>query len=178
MRSSPTTRPGNQAARVFIGLGGNVGPVAAAFDAVCAQLAERFGGLHRSALYRAEPIGGPPQPAYLNAVVELRTLLAPRSLLRCCQALEAAHGRRREREVRWGPRPLDLDLLLYDELRLAEPDLVLPHPRLADRAFVLIPLAELDRHLVVPGLGPIEELLGRLPAGQRVERLDLATVCP
>jgi 2-amino-4-hydroxy-6-hydroxymethyldihydropteridine diphosphokinase len=95
-----------------------------------------------SSLYETEAVGGPPQPRYLNTVCRIRTELAPRSLLDGLKALEREIGRDTENE-RWGPRHLDLDILLYDELVLDEDGLVIPHPRLAERAFVLVPLAEI-----------------------------------
>jgi len=94
---------------------------------------------------------GPPQPDYLNAVVRLSTALAPRELLTALNALEAAAGR--VRTLRWGPRTLDLDLLLYDDRVSDDPVLTLPHPRLHERTFVLAPLVELDPELRHPRLG-------------------------
>ncbi len=107
---------------------------------------------------------GPPQPDYLNAVVRVRTTLSPMALLEALLTLEAAAGRVRVGARRWGPRVLDLDLLAVEgRVVAAAPRLLLPHPRLQDRRFVLVPWAELDPGFVVPGLGrSVEALLARL----------------
>jgi 2-amino-4-hydroxy-6-hydroxymethyldihydropteridine diphosphokinase len=100
-----------------------------------------------SPVYETEPVGGPPgQGRYLNAVVELDTDLSPRQLLAVCRRLEDAAGR--VRAERWGPRPLDADVLLVGDLHVDDPDLQVPHPRMWERAFVLVPLADLAPDLV------------------------------
>ena len=99
------------------------------------------------------PQGPPGQGPYLNAAAGLRCWLEPRPLLNAMHAIEAAHGRKRGGEVRWGPRPLDLDLLLYGDLIIDAPDLVVPHPRLHERLFVLVPLAGIAPDVVHPVLG-------------------------
>lgn len=115
-------------------------------------------------------MGGPPQPDFLNAVAVGRTLLPPRELLEVLHRLEAEAGRDRRGE-KDGPRPLDLDLLIYGDVAIDLPGLVVPHPRLGSRRFVLAPLADLRPALVVPGLGrTVSELLAAAPAA-RVERL-------
>jgi 2-amino-4-hydroxy-6-hydroxymethyldihydropteridine diphosphokinase len=102
-----------------------------------------------SPLYETEPVGGPPgQQDYLNLVVELDTEQTPRQLLGLCRRLEAAAGR--VRVERWGPRTLDVDILIVGELRVDEPDLVVPHPRMHERRFVMAPLADLAPELVPP----------------------------
>jgi 2-amino-4-hydroxy-6-hydroxymethyldihydropteridine diphosphokinase len=102
-----------------------------------------------SPLYETEPLGGPPdQQDYLNVVVELETDQTPRELLGVCRRLEAAAGR--VRAERWGARTLDVDVLLVDELRVDEPDLIVPHPRMHERRFVMAPLADLAPELVPP----------------------------
>ncbi len=113
--------------------------------------------IHQSALYRTPPMGPQDQPDYINAVVELETGLAPLALLDELQRLENLHRRVRGSE-RWGPRTLDLDILLYGELRLDEARLTVPHPGVAQRAFVLVPLAEIAPALTIPGLGPVRRL--------------------
>ncbi len=132
-----------QPARAFLGLGSNLGDRRALLSDAVMSLADRVGV---SPLYETAPIGGPDQPSYLNLVVELRTHLGPFQLLECCRALERAADR--VRRERWGPRTLDVDVLLYDDLRLTDPMLSIPHPRMWDRRFVLAPLADLAPDLV------------------------------
>jgi 2-amino-4-hydroxy-6-hydroxymethyldihydropteridine diphosphokinase len=112
----------------------------------------------QSSLYRSAPLGPAGQPDYCNAVCAIATSLEPLALLRALQQIEDERGRIRTTE-KWGPRVLDLDLLLYDALVLASPALTLPHPELHRRNFVLAPLAELDAGLVVPGKGDVGALL-------------------
>ena len=125
--------------------------------------------LRRSGLYQSEPLGPPGQPDYLNAVVSFQTRISPPLLLQSLQAIEQEHGR--ERTVRWGPRSLDLDILLYGRSIVAEAGLQIPHPRIPDRVFVLRPLRDLDPDLDVPGMGPVKALLDHCPA-QRLESLE------
>ncbi len=126
--------------------------------------------LRLSPLYVTEPVGGPPQPDFLNAAVAGRTALSPLDLLARMKGLEEAAGRTRTGVGRNRPRPLDLDLLLYGDERLDLPGLVVPHPRLADRRFVLVPLSDLLPDRLVPGLGKsVSELLAAAPPS-RVER--------
>ena len=113
-----------------------------------------------SSLWETAPVGGPPQDDYLNAVVIVDTVMAPRPFLAACLDLERIAGR--GRRERWGPRPLDLDLLLYGDAVIDAPGLRVPHPGIAHRRFVLAPLAEAWPEVVVPGLGLVEELLARL----------------
>ncbi|MBI4226941.1 MAG: 2-amino-4-hydroxy-6-hydroxymethyldihydropteridine diphosphokinase, partial [Candidatus Omnitrophica bacterium] len=116
-----------------------------------------------SALREYPPVGGPPQPPYLNAVAEVITTLAPLDLLRRLQALEREAGRPRPDPVRWGPRLLDLDLLLHDNQVIHTPELTVPHPRLAERLFVVEPLAELAPDLIHPVLRlSVATLLARM----------------
>ena len=102
-----------------------------------------------SRIYETDPLGGPDQPEYLNAVLEVRTDLTARGLLESCLAVEAEMGR--VRSERWGPRTIDVDLLTYGDETIAEPDLIVPHPRMHDRGFVLVPLGELDADPPLPG---------------------------
>ncbi len=159
--------------QILIGLGGNVGDVRLSFD----RAAEAFAGVGivvaRSSLYRTAALG-PPQPDYLNAVVLLEASRPPSELLGVCQALESEAGRDRRREPRWGPRPLDLDLLLADGLVRRGPRLELPHPRLAERAFALVPAAEVAPEWRHPLVGAtVSELARRVrPAvGAAVRRV-------
>ena len=150
------------------GLGANLGDAPAtlhrALDALGALPDTLL--IATSPIYRSAPIdaGG---PDYANAVALLRTGLAPQALLAALQRIELAHGR--ERTHRNAPRTLDLDLLLYGNERIATPTLIVPHPRMHERAFVLKPLADVAPAIVIPGRGPLSEWLPRV-ADQRVER--------
>jgi 2-amino-4-hydroxy-6-hydroxymethyldihydropteridine diphosphokinase len=148
--------------RAFVALGSNLGDREAALAFAVAEL-RASEGVEVEALspvYETAPVGGPPQGPYLNAVVALRTALAPRALLERLLAIEARAGRERG-PLRDAPRHLDLDLLLYDDLVLAEPGLVVPHPRLHERAFALEPLRDLAPDLVHPVLGETIDRLAR-----------------
>ena len=137
-------------ADVLLGLGGNVGDAAATIVAALARLEEA--GVEivaRSSLYRTAPWGKTDQPPFVNACAVVRTDLHPRALLDSILTVESDLGRRRGE--RWGPRTIDIDILDYDGLALDEPGLTLPHPRLTERAFVLIPLAEIAPDRVVAG---------------------------
>jgi 2-amino-4-hydroxy-6-hydroxymethyldihydropteridine diphosphokinase len=158
--------------RAYVALGSNLGDRAARLREALAGLAATPGveRVVASALYETEPVG-PPQGRYLNAVAALDTSLGAHALLGRLAELERAAGRERGAE-RNAPRTLDLDLLLFGEERIETPELVVPHPRLHERAFVLVPLAELAPAAVHPGLGVrIDELLARLPARGGVRRL-------
>lgn len=113
--------------------------------------------LATSSLWETAPIGGPPQGDYLNAVVVLHTVLGPRPLLDGCLEIERSAGR--VRRERWGPRVLDLDLLLYSDAVIVAPGLRVPHPGMRERRFVLAPLAEAWPGAVIPGHGRVEELV-------------------
>jgi 2-amino-4-hydroxy-6-hydroxymethyldihydropteridine diphosphokinase len=147
----------------YIGIGSNLedprAQVLRALTALRALAATRL--VHVSRLYRAKPFGPVPQPDYINAAAAVLTQLDPRALLGELHALERAFGRPVEHE-RWGPRIIDLDLLVYGRERRDDPDLKLPHPGIVERNFVLYPLADLAPDLDVPGLGRVAELRGRL----------------
>lgn len=117
--------------------------------------------LQASGFYRSAPWGVADQPDFINAVACIETGLEPRPLLHALQNLEDTHGRRRD-GPRWGPRTLDLDLLMYGQRVLETADLVLPHPRMSARAFVLAPLAEIAPQLQIPGQGTVEAQLRQL----------------
>lgn len=155
-----------------IGLGSNldnpVAQVRAGIAALRALADSRV--LACSALYRSAPVGVRAQPDFVNAVCLLETSLDGVSLMRALLKVEHRHGRVRGAE-KGGPRTLDLDLLLYGEEVWDSPELTVPHPRLHERAFVLVPLAEIAPDLVIPGRGPVRALLAAC-AGQRVERLE------
>ena len=124
-----------------------------------------------SSLYRTAPVGWRDQPDFVNAVCRVRTGLIPATLMRSLLEIEHRHGRRRQGD-KGGPRTLDLDLLLYGDQVIQMSDLTVPHPRLHERAFVLYPLSELEPDLVIPGHGPLRELLAGC-AGQRVQKMDV-----
>jgi 2-amino-4-hydroxy-6-hydroxymethyldihydropteridine diphosphokinase len=153
--------------RACVGLGANRGDPRAQVEHAVAALAalSQTRLLARSRLWRTPPWGPVPQADYLNAAVALDTTMTPRALLDALFAIERGAGRDRAHEQRWGPRRLDLDLLLYAEQQLDEPGLKVPHPRIAERAFVLLPLADIDPALVVPGAGTVAELLARVDCG-------------
>ncbi len=150
----------------YVALGSNLGnPRQQVLDAMAA-LADLPGTrvLQRSALYRTPPWGVLDQPPFINAVAELDTALSPQVLLQELLAIEQRAGR--VRVERNGPRTLDLDLLHVDGVQLGDPQLTLPHPRMARRAFVLLPLNDVAPALCLPGLGRVAELLARVdPAG-------------
>ena len=140
-------------AEAGLSLGANLGDKAAAIE-VALQLLDETPGvdvLHRSRLYRTEPWGDADQDWFLNACAIVETTLSPRALLDTCLAPETALGRDRAQSRRWGPRAIDIDLLFYDDLELAEPGLILPHPRMFERAFVLVPLGDIAADRVVGG---------------------------
>lgn len=145
----------------YIGLGSNLDNPVAQVTTALEQLAPACDGelLSHSALYRSPPMGPPDQPDYINAVASVSSLLTPHQLLERMLELEQQHGR--QRRVRWGPRTLDLDLLLVGERILQDDRLILPHPALHERAFVLYPLAEIAPDLQLPGLGSLRGLLSR-----------------
>ena len=145
---------------VYIGFGSNLGDS----EAVCRQAVQELDSAEQltvdavSSLYRTQPIGFTRQDWFLNGVVEARTRMPPRSLLRFLLAVEHRFGR--ERTVRWGPRTLDLDILFYGTRVLDEPGLTIPHPRAHERRFVLEPMAEIAPGFVHPTLGlSVSELL-------------------
>jgi 2-amino-4-hydroxy-6-hydroxymethyldihydropteridine diphosphokinase len=141
----------------YVGLGANLGDREAAIR----RAARLIGARRLSTIRETEPWGLADQPRFLNAAAELETGLAPRELLERLLQVERELGRTRD-GPRWGPRTIDLDLLLYGRERLDEPGLTVPHPRLHERRFALEPLAELDPRLEVPGLGLVSELLAGL----------------
>lgn len=153
-----------------IGLGANLNDPAAQVEYALAELdrlpATRL--LARSSLYASSPVGYVDQPDFINAVAQVETGLAPRALLAALLDIEQRHGR--ERSFRNAPRTLDLDLLLYGDARFHEEGLTLPHPRMHERAFVLLPLLEIAAQTVIPGRGPAEDWLAAA-SGQNVALL-------
>jgi 2-amino-4-hydroxy-6-hydroxymethyldihydropteridine diphosphokinase len=147
-----------------IGIGSNVGDAEATVRRAFVRLAELGTIVARSALYRSEPWGPVPQDPFVNAAAALDTTLEPRALLVALKRIEAEEGR--VTTLRWGPRVLDLDILTYGEVVLADPDLVVPHRRLRERAFALVPLAEID-----PRYAAVRDAL---PPGERATVVELA----
>jgi 2-amino-4-hydroxy-6-hydroxymethyldihydropteridine diphosphokinase len=152
-------------AEAFIALGGNVGDVRSTFDSAIAKLCDgpdvRLKA--RSSDYRTPPWGVTDQPPFVNAVIAVSTTLAPHALLTHAQASERALGRDRAKEQHWGPRTIDLDLLAYDDVVLNDPTLTLPHPHLFERAFVLVPLAEIAPDRIIAGIR-VSDALERVDA--------------
>jgi len=140
-------------ANVFIALGGNVGDVRATFKKAIAHVCgmAQAALLARSSDYATPPWGEQDQPRFINACIEIETSLDPHALLFALHKVEQKFGRDRSKERRWGPRSLDLDLIAYDDVELDRPELTLPHPRLFERAFVLVPLAEIAPDRVIAG---------------------------
>jgi 2-amino-4-hydroxy-6-hydroxymethyldihydropteridine diphosphokinase len=153
---TPVVRVSGAPTLAYVALGSNLGDREAHLVAAWRALAERSGTrvIAASRIYQTDPVGPGPQGPYLNAVVSLETHLAAPALLADLLSIERLAGRRREEEAeRWGPRRLDLDLLIYGDRRISEPGLEVPHPRLHERAFVLEPLCELAGELLHPSLG-------------------------
>lgn len=159
--------------RCFVALGANLGDPVLTVKAALVALRDlpQAELVAASSLYRTAPVGLRHQPDFINAVVEMTTVLPAPSFLAQLFAIEARFGR--QRSVSNAPRTLDLDLLLYGDLVSHDVQLTLPHPRLHERAFVLAPLAEIAPGLHIPGLGSVSELLARC-TGQRIERLPAA----
>lgn len=153
-----------------VGLGANLGAAREVLEGVMQELADLpdTTRIAASGFYRTAPVDAA-GPDFLNAVLVLRTLLAPEVLLEELQRIEQEHGR--QRPYHNAPRTLDLDLLLYGERRIATPRLVVPHPRMHLRAFVLRPLVEVMPGAVIPGVGPAREMLPAV-SDQRIERLE------
>lgn len=147
----------------YVGLGANLGDARATVEAAIVRLAELGTVRARSSLYRTPPWGVLDQPPFVNAVVALETALDPHALLAALKRLEGELGR--TVTYRWGPRAIDLDVLTYEDARIDDPVLTIPHPRLAERAFVLVPLAEL-----APGYAALRDALPRAEV-EAVERL-------
>lgn len=151
---------GRSSHRWALGLGGNIGEVPATMRAALRRIGANPNCTVEavSSLYRTPPWGRTDQPAFLNACAIVGSTLAPRAMLALCLDTERALKRDRSQSERWGPRPIDLDLLVCEGLKLDEPDLTVPHPRMTERGFVLMPLAEIAPDMVVAGK-PVREWL-------------------
>jgi 2-amino-4-hydroxy-6-hydroxymethyldihydropteridine diphosphokinase len=155
----------------LLGLGGNVGDTRATLDQAVALFADGKAVVlrARSSDYRTPPWGVTDQAPFVNLAIAVETALSPRALLDRALAIERALGRDRARETRWGPRTIDIDLIAYDDLVCDEAGLILPHPRLFERAFVLVPLSEIVPDRIVAGIR-ISDALARIDT-QGIERL-------
>jgi 2-amino-4-hydroxy-6-hydroxymethyldihydropteridine diphosphokinase len=141
-------------AEALVAFGGNIGDARDTLDRAIKQFCDGVDVvlLARSSDYRTPPWGVLDQPPFVNNCIAARTVLSPRDLLARAQAVEAAFGRDRSKEVHWGPRTLDIDVIAYDDVSLEMPDLILPHPRMFERGFVLAPLAEIVPDRTVDGI--------------------------
>ncbi len=150
-------------AQAYLGFGGNLGDVRTTLDRAVTALCDgddvRL--VARSSDYRTPPWGVTDQPPFVNLAITVETVLAPRALLGNALRVEAMFGRDRSRELRWGPRILDIDIIAYDDLEIAEPGLTLPHPHLFERVFVLAPLAEIAADRKIKGIA-VAQALARL----------------
>ena len=153
MSGSPSRAFAGQMTEALLGLGGNIGDVRKTIDRAIALLCHEQDVqlLARSADYRTPPWGVMNQAPFVNACIVVETGVSPRDLLARTQAIEAALGRKRAGEQRWGPRLIDIDLLAYDDITINSPELILPHPRMFVRAFVLVPLAEIAPERMIGG---------------------------
>jgi 2-amino-4-hydroxy-6-hydroxymethyldihydropteridine diphosphokinase len=152
-------------AEALIALGGNVGDVRETFDRALAMFCDGSDALliDRSSDYATPPWGVEDQPPFVNCCIAVETRLTPQALLARAQATERAFGRDRANEQRWGPRTLDIDLIAYDDVTMDEPDLTLPHPRLFERAFVLVPLIEIAPDRVIAGIS-LKDAMAKIDA--------------
>lgn len=160
------------AVTVYIGLGSNLNDPIKQIETAHSALAQT-GGLQElafSSLYQSAPMGPQDQPDFMNAAMSAKSCLSPEALLSCLQAIENSQGRVRKSE-RWGARTLDLDLLLYGDQQIHTEYLTIPHPGIADRAFVLYPLYEISPLLTIPGLGRIADLIAACPF-EGIKRLN------
>jgi 2-amino-4-hydroxy-6-hydroxymethyldihydropteridine diphosphokinase len=158
-------------AEALIALGGNIGDVRDRFRDALAMLSNGADTklIARSPSYLTPPWGVKDQPPFINCCAAIDTTLSPHDLLRRVQEVERAFGRDRTNERRWGPRPLDIDIIAYDDLTVNDPDLILPHPRLFERAFVLVPLADFAADRVIAGVS-VKDALAKVDA-TGIERL-------
>jgi 2-amino-4-hydroxy-6-hydroxymethyldihydropteridine diphosphokinase len=158
-------------AEALLALGGNVGDARATLDRAVGLLCDgtTVRLIARSSDYRTPPWGIEDQAPFINLCLVVATELSPRALLQRGLTVERALGRDRSREQRWGPRPVDIDILAYDDVRVDEPDLTLPHPLLFERAFVLVPLSEIAADRTIAGVR-VRDALARIDAGG-IERL-------
>jgi 2-amino-4-hydroxy-6-hydroxymethyldihydropteridine diphosphokinase len=158
-------------ADALIALGGNVGDVRATFEMAIANICgmAQAALVARSSDYATPPWGNEQQARFINACIDIETSLDPHALLFTLHKIEKKFGRDRANETRWGPRTLDLDLIAYDDVKIDKPELTLPHPRLFERAFVLVPLAEIAPRRLIAGQTPHQAMEKLLTEG--IEKL-------
>ncbi|NVK29759.1 MAG: 2-amino-4-hydroxy-6-hydroxymethyldihydropteridine diphosphokinase [Gammaproteobacteria bacterium] len=150
--------------KVAVAFGANLGDAKRTIAMAASELAQLC-WVHQfklSSMYETPPVGPQNQPNYVNAVASFSASIAPQAVLHHLQSLEQKHGRVRNGE-RWGPRTLDLDVLLYGDLTLDSKELCIPHPRMHERAFVLLPLSEIEPNWVIPRFGSVEQMLNTQP---------------
>ena len=147
---------------VYIGLGSNLDDPEAHIDTAIDDLSgiPQTKLVDKSSLYKSHPLGSQDQPDFINSVAKLETVLPANILLEQLQKIEHKHGR--QREIKWGPRTLDLDMLLYGDMKISESNLVIPHPHIASRHFVLCPLMEIDPDVEIPEQGNASDLFAKL----------------
>ena len=161
--------------KVWLGLGSNLQQPVAQLQQALKRLGETTGleVLRTSSFYRTPPWGDEQQNDFINAVVQIETSLDPIPLLRVLQSIENVMGRQRSSGRRWGPRLIDIDLLLYGKQQFQSAELEIPHPRMFERAFVLKPLSELEANLEIPGYGTVGELLQNLDCSGIIQVKDV-----
>ena len=161
--------------KVWLGLGSNLQQPVAQLQQALKRLSDTTGleVLRTSSFYRTPPWGDEQQDDFINAVVQIETSLDPIPLLRVLQSIENVMGRQRSGGRRWGPRLIDIDLLLYEKQQFQSAELEIPHPRMFERAFVLKPLSELDANLEISGHGTVGELLQDLDCSGIIQVKDV-----
>ncbi|MHB8840799.1 MAG: 2-amino-4-hydroxy-6-hydroxymethyldihydropteridine diphosphokinase [Candidatus Aquicultor sp.] len=157
-------------AKAFLSLGSNLGDRGMQLRQAVRAIAghEAIDLVKTSSVYETEPVGDVPQQNFYNIVIEITTDLSPHELLEAAHAVEGSLNRKRE--LHWGPRTIDVDILLYDNALINEEDLVIPHPEMLKRAFVLVPLLEIEPDIVLPRGGSALDYLHEV-AGQKVEKI-------
>ncbi len=154
--------------KIYLSLGSNIGDTKANLDTAMGLLGEKINILNRSSYYETEPVGYKDQDWFLNIVLEGETDLSPEELLKFTQGIESKM--KRKKTIRFGPRIIDIDILLYGQLRLQTEDLIIPHPRMCERAFVMVPLYEIAPNLMIEGK-KIREIIDELE-GEQVYKKD------
>ena len=154
--------------KIYLSLGSNIGDTKSNLDRAIESLGEKINILNRSSYYETEPVGYKDQDWFLNIVLEGETGLGPEELLRFAQGIESKM--KRKKTIRFGPRIIDIDILLYGQIQLQTEDLIIPHPRMFERAFVMVPLYEIAPNLMIEGK-KIREIINELE-GEQVYKKD------